>query len=66
MEMQCIKWLENIWVDYMQLKFLLEILNQENTDLEILFDVKGVESMQDFAHLSDIYDGGDGIVIELR
>lgn len=50
----------------MKLEMFLKILNQENLDLEILFDVKHVESIQDFAHLSDVYDDGDAIVIELR
>jgi hypothetical protein len=50
----------------MQLKYFLQILEQEDPNLEILFDVKAVESMQDCAHLSDIYDDGNAIIIELR
>ena len=50
----------------MKLEFLLKILEQEESDLEVLFDVKYVESIQDFAKLSDIYSDGDVIIIELR
>ena len=49
----------------MELKYFLQILEQEDPNLEILFDVKAVESMQDSAHLSDIYDDGNTIIIEL-
>ena len=50
----------------MKLEFLLKILEQEELDLEVLFDVKSVESIQDFAKLSDVYSDGDAIIIELR
>ena len=50
----------------MQLKVLLKILEQENSDLEVIFDVKAVESIQDVATLSDIYDDGEAIIIEFR
>ena len=50
----------------MKLEILLKILEQEESDLEVLFDVKYVESIQDFAKLSDVYSEGDAIIIELR
>lgn len=50
----------------MELKYFLQILEQEDLNLDILFDVKAVESMQDCAHLSDIYGDGNAIIIELR
>ena len=50
----------------LKLEIFLEILKQENPDLEVLFDVKHVESIQDFARLSDVYDDGDAVIIELR
>ena len=45
---------------------MLKILEQEESDLEVLFDVKSVESIQDFAKLSDVYSDGDAVIIELR
>ena len=50
----------------MKLKFLIEILERENPDLDVLFDVKDVECMEDFAHLSDVYSDGEAIIIEFR
>lgn len=50
----------------MQLKFLLQILEQEESDFEVLFDVKSVESIQDVAKLSDIYSDDDAVILELR
>lgn len=44
----------------------MQVLKQENLDLEVLFDVKHIESIQDFARLSDVYDDGDAVIIELR
>lgn len=50
----------------MKLKFLLQILEQEDPDLDVLFDVKYIECMEDFAHLSDVYSDGGAVVIEFR
>lgn len=50
----------------MKLKFLIQILEQENPDLDVLFMVKNVDCIEDFARLSDVYDDGDAIIIELR
>lgn len=50
----------------MKLKFLLQILEQEDPDLDVLFDVKYIECMEDFAHLSDVYSDGEAVIIEFR
>lgn len=50
----------------MKLKYFLQILEQFDVESEIEFDVKSIETIVDFAHLSDVYDDGDVIVIELR
>lgn len=50
----------------MKLKFLLQILEQEDPDLDVLFDVKDVECFVDFAHLSDVYSDGEAVIIEFR
>ena len=50
----------------MKLKFLLQILEQEDPDLDVLFDIKDVESFLDFAHLSDVYSDGEAVIIEFR
>ena len=50
----------------MKLEILLKILEQEESDLEVLFDVKCVESIQDVAKLSDVYSDGDVVILELR
>ena len=50
----------------MKLKFLIEILERENPDLDVLFDVKDVESFLDFAHLVDCYSDGEALILEFR
>lgn len=50
----------------MKLKFLLQILEQEDPDLDVLFDVKAVECIEDFAHLSDFYSDGEALILEFR
>lgn len=50
----------------MKLKFLIEILEQEDPDLDVLFDVKDVESFLDFAHLVDCYNDGEALILEFR
>ena len=50
----------------MKLKFLLQILEQEDPDLDVLFDVKDVESFLDFAHLVDCYSDGEALILEFR
>ena len=51
---------------FMNLKNFLELLEYENPDLDILFDVKDVESFQDFAHLVDCYSNGEALILEFR
>ena len=50
----------------MKLKFLIEILERENPDLDVLFDVKDVESFLDFAHLVDCYSDGEALILQFR
>ena len=50
----------------MKVKDLIELLQEDtNPDDEVLFDVKSVESYQDFAHLSDIYWDGE-LILQFR
>lgn len=49
----------------MKLKYLIEILESEDPDLDVLFDVKYVESFLDFAHLVDCSDG-EALILEFR
>lgn len=50
----------------MKLKYLIEILESEDPDLDVLFDVKDVESFLDFAHLVDCYSDGEALILEFR
>ena len=50
----------------MKLKDFLELLECENLDLDVLFDAKAVESIQDFAHLVDCYSDGEELILEFR
>ena len=50
----------------MKLKDFLELLECEDPDLDVLFDVKNVESFVDFAHLSDVYSDGEALILEFR
>ena len=50
----------------MKLKDFLELLECEDPDLDVLFDVKAVECIEDFAHLSDVYSDGEAVIIEFR
>ena len=51
----------------MKLKYFLQILEQFDVESEMGFDVKHIESIVDFGRLSDVYQGGDEIIIiELR
>ena len=50
----------------MKLKELVELLKSENQDLDVLFDVKDVESFLDFAHLVDCYSDGEALILEFR
>ena len=50
----------------MKLKQFIELLESENPELDVLFDVKDVESFLDFAHLTDLYSDGEAIILEFR
>lgn len=50
----------------MKLEELVELLKSENQDLDVLFDVKDVESFLDFAHLVDCYSDGEALILEFR
>lgn len=50
----------------MKLEKFLELLEYENPNLDVLFDVKDVESFLDFAHLVDCYSDGEALILEFR
>ena len=50
----------------MKLKDFLEMLQYEDPELDVLFDVKDVESFLDFAHLTDCYSDGEALILEFR
>lgn len=50
----------------LKLNDFLEILECEDPDLDVLFDVKDVESCLDFAHLIDCYSDGEALILEFR
>jgi hypothetical protein len=48
----------------MKVKDLIELLQEDtNPEDDVLFDVKGIDGFQDFAHLSDIYWDGDLVLV---
>lgn len=49
----------------MKLKYFLQILEQFDVESNIDFCVKSVESIEDFGRLSDVYQDGDEIIIEI-
>ena len=50
----------------MKLKFLLQILGEFDEECDVEFDVKPIDSIEDFGTLSDVYDDGELVIIELR
>lgn len=50
----------------MKLRFLLQILSEFDEDCDVEFDVKSIESIKDFGTLSDVYDDGELVIIEIR
>jgi hypothetical protein len=50
----------------MKLKFLLQILRDFDEECDVEFDVKSIDSIEDFGTLSDVYCDGELVVIELR
>ncbi|WP_296870486.1 hypothetical protein [uncultured Methanobrevibacter sp.] len=50
----------------MKLKYFLQILEQFDVECEIDFDVKSIESIDDFGRLSDVYSDDGTVIIEIR
>ena len=50
----------------MKLKFLLQILSEFDEECSVEFDVKSIDSIEDFGTLSDVYDDGELVILELR
>ena len=50
----------------MKLKYFLQILSEFDVESEIEFDVKSIDSIEDFGTLSDVYSDGNAVIIGLR
>ena len=50
----------------MKLKYFLLILSEFDVESEVEFDVKSIEFIEDFSTLSDVYNDGELVIIELR
>lgn len=50
----------------MKLKYFLQILDGFDIESEIEFDVKSIDSIEDFGTLSDVYNDGELVILELR
>ena len=50
----------------MKLKYFLQILSEFDVESSIDFDVKAIESFEDFCRLSDVYQDGNEVIIEIR
>ena len=50
----------------MKLKFLLQILRDFDEECNVEFDVKSIDSIDDFGTLSDVYGDGEFVIIQLR
>ena len=48
----------------MKLKYFLQILSEFDVESEIEFDVKAIETIEDFGRLSDVYSDDETVVIE--
>lgn len=49
----------------MKLKQFIELLQDEDPELDILFDVKSFGQV-DFGHLTDLYSDGETIILEFK
>lgn len=49
----------------MKLKDFLELLEYEDPELDVLFDVKSFGQV-DFGHLVDLYSDGEAIILEFK
>lgn len=48
----------------MKLKFLLQILREFDEECDVEFDVKSIDSIEDFSTLSDVYGDGELVIID--
>lgn len=49
----------------MKLKQFIELLEDEDPNLDVLFDVKSFGQV-DFGHLVDMYSDGEAVILEFR
>ena len=49
-----------------KLKYFLQILSEFDVESEIEFDVKTIESIEDYGRLSDVYSDDETVIIELK
>ena len=49
----------------MKLKQFIELLEDEDQELDVLFDVKSFGQV-DFGHLVDLYSDGEAIILEFK
>ena len=49
----------------MKLRQFIELLETEDQELDVLFDVKSFGEV-DFGHLVDLYSDGEAIILEFR
>lgn len=49
----------------MKLKHFIELLETEDPELDVLFDVKSFGDV-DFGHLVDCYNDGEALILEFR
>ena len=47
----------------MKLKYFLQILSEFDVESEIEFDVKAIETIEDFGRLSDVYSDDETVVV---
>lgn len=66
-------WQNKIFVQFihinggcMKLKDFLGLLEHQEPDLDILFDVKDIPEFLDFAHLTDCYSDGEALILEFK
>lgn len=50
----------------LKLQMFLELLEYDDPNLDVLFDVKDVESYIDFTHLIDCYNDGEALILQFR
>lgn len=50
---------------HMKLKQFIELLQDEDLELDVLFDVKSFGQV-DFGHLVDLYSDGEALILEFK